>query len=305
MSEICLIDKTEHKSIVSLCRHLKKLGVKNKDYYDKYLKHGNIGICPNCGSETEFAKFSYRKFCNIQCSTTHNSQLPKQTMSEEVRNKISMSWKNRNDDWLIKTKNTIKEKYGMSYTEFKRMQFNKRLNDMSYEEKLDFYDKAVANQSFTKSVKYKSYMLGKEEILVQGYEPYVLDILQDFYSPIEIKVKRSKCNMVYYIGVDGKQHRYFPDIILPENVLIEVKSPYTLMNNLENTLLKMKASYEHGYKPILVVWELNSERMEMCKKSLIETISSQAWNCTGRFNDYPFIGVGYKQTVSEVLGIQM
>lgn len=70
-------------------------------------------------------------------------------------------------------------------------------------------------------------------------------------------------------------------------------------------MLKMKYSYDQGYKPILVIWEKSLEKVEMCKKSLIETISSQAWNCPGRFRDYPFIGVGHKQTVFEVLGIQI
>lgn len=42
---------------------------------------------------------------------------------------------------------------------------------------------------------------------------------------------------------------------------------------------------------------------EMCEKDLIETISSQALlSHEGRFNDYPFIGVGNKSMISEVLG---
>jgi hypothetical protein len=42
---------------------------------------------------------------------------------------------------------------------------------------------------------------------------------------------------------------------------------------------------------------------EMCKNSLIETISSQDLAQQVRFNDYPFIGVGYKQMITEVLGV--
>ena len=110
---------------------------------------------------------------------------------------------------------------------------------------------------------------------------------------------------IRYLDEKNSQRRYFPDIYLPENVIVEVKCPYTLLNNLENTLIKMKCSFDQGYKPILVVWEKKLDKVEMCKKSLIETISSQAWNCPGRFRDYPFIGVGHKQTMLEVLGIHL
>lgn len=303
MTEVCLIDNTEHKSIISLCRYLKKLGIANKDYYDAYLKSDGDGICPSCGMETKFIKFSYYKFCCNKCASAYNNS-GKYERTDETRRKISDSWSTRDSMWLEKRKETILERYGLTYIEFCSSQLIKRYDKISDDERIQFFDNIVSNQGFTKSIKYKSYMLGDKEVLVQGYEPYVLDILQEFYPPESIIVKRSKETMVRYIDENGKPRRYFPDIFLPDNVIIEVKSIYTLETNLENTLLKMKASYDMGYNPILVVWETKGERMEMCKKSLIETISSQAWNCTGRFNDYPFIGVGHKQTMLEVLGVQ-
>ena len=65
----------------------------------------------------------------------------------------------------------------------------------------------------------------------------------------------------------------------------------------------MEASKNAGYIPFLVVWE--PKESEMCKNSLIETISSQDLSQKVRFNDYPFIGVGYKQMITEVLGIHL
>jgi hypothetical protein len=305
MTEICKIDGTEHKSFISLTRYIKKLGIVYKDYHDSYLKVDGEGVCPNCGNTTPFIKGRYRKFCNFSCSSYYIGKHHTPTHTEESKRKLSDSWKDRDPSWLLKRRKTIEEKYDMSYTDFKRKLWYDRFDNMSPEEIQNFHDKSVLNQGRAKSRKFKEYVLGENVVLIQGYENYVLDVICEFYSPNEIFVGRCKHKMVRYFDVDGTRRRYFPDIYLPDNVIIEVKCPYTLKNNLETTLLKMKYAYEQGYKPILVVWEKKIDIVEMCKKSLIETISSQAWNCPGRFRDYPYIGVGHKQTMLEVLGIQI
>jgi hypothetical protein len=305
MSEICLIDGTNHKSLISLRRYVKRFGMSPKDYYDTYVEPGVNHICPLCGMDTPFVKGKYRRFCDIKCSSYYNGKNYKPTFNEISKKKISDSWKNRDPDWIIKRRETIEKKYGVTYTEYKSNQWNVRLSNMTEKERVEFYDKAVSSQGFSKSRKFKEYQLGENTILVQGYEPCVLDILKTLYLPNDIIVGRNKNTMVRYIDSENKNRRYFPDIFLPDNVIIEVKSIYTLMNNLEETLIKMDASYKQGYKPILVVWEVKLDKVNDCKESLIEIISSRAWNTPGRFNDYPFIGVGHKQTMLEALGIQI
>ena len=305
MTEICKIDNTEHKSFISLTRYIKKLGINFKDYYDEHLKSGTDGICPNCGKEPPFVKGKYYKFCNVECSSVYIGKNSKPNCTEDSKRNLSESLINRDNSWLDKRRKTIEEKYEMDYIDFKRKQWNERFERMAEEEIQSFYDKCVISQGRAKSKKFKTYFLGEREVLVQGYEPYVLDIIKDFYSIEQIFVGRTKEKMIRYLDEKNSQRRYFPDIYLPENVIVEVKCPYTLLNNLENTLIKMKCSFDQGYKPILVVWEKKLDKVEMCKKSLIETISSQAWNCPGRFRDYPFIGVGHKQTMLEVLGIHL
>lgn len=50
--------------------HLVSHKISAKDYYDKYLKQTDEGICPICGKETPFIKISkgYQKFCSVSCS---------------------------------------------------------------------------------------------------------------------------------------------------------------------------------------------------------------------------------------------
>lgn len=65
--------------------HLKCLhNMTTKEYYDKYLKEEDEGICPICGKPTNFKglhKGGYFKFCSTTCSALYTQN------REEVRNK--------------------------------------------------------------------------------------------------------------------------------------------------------------------------------------------------------------------------
>lgn len=68
---ICEICKEELKNFIALGLHLKhKHNTNAKEYYDKYLKKENEGICPVCGKETSFQgiRLGYLKFCSSKCS---------------------------------------------------------------------------------------------------------------------------------------------------------------------------------------------------------------------------------------------
>lgn len=55
--------------------HTRKHNISHKDYYDKYLKLSNEGICPVCGKETNFLSI-WKGYCE-HCSTTCSSLDPK------------------------------------------------------------------------------------------------------------------------------------------------------------------------------------------------------------------------------------
>ena len=48
-----------------------------KDYYDKYLKQPNDGICVVCGKPTVWNRTDYRKTCSIQCASKNPARQEK------------------------------------------------------------------------------------------------------------------------------------------------------------------------------------------------------------------------------------
>jgi hypothetical protein len=261
------------------------------------------GFCLNCGKETYFDKSKYRRFCDVGCSSKFNGRLlVGRKVPEETRQKLSSSNKKRDPSWLDKRRKTVEERYGMTYEEHKRAIWNKRFSLMSSDQIKEHYDKTVLAQGTGRArYKFKEYLLNGDVVNVQGYEHFVLDALKKILREEQIYVGRSKEKMFRYVAEDGKERRYFPDIFIDElRLVIEVKSPYTLTTEGLNIVHKMSSARKAGWNTILCIWE--PKQMEMCEKDLIETISSQAWSDTGRFNDYPFIGVGYKQAITEVLG---
>jgi hypothetical protein len=85
---------------------------------------------------------------------------------------------------------------------------------------------------------------------IQGYEHYALDLLLE--SGIEEKDIVVDCEEIPVVGYEenDKFHRYFPDILVranpekgrPKDKIIEVKSIYTYLSQLETNLLKFKAT---------------------------------------------------------------
>lgn len=288
---------------MGIVRIIKKFGHPIQEYYDTHYRKPNEGICGACGSRTKFTKFSYQKFCNVKCAAQVNNNLKKMrdNRSEEelkLLNKRMVDTRKArysNESMQAKRIATVEQKYGMSYREFKSKLWIKRFNEMDADQLSAYYDKATKSRN---CYKYKYYELNGNIVRVQGYEPLVLDVLRKLFD--EDKILVDDGIKIPYIDQYGKKRRYYPDIVIGD-YLFEVKSKYTFGLHLSNTLLKMSAAQEHGYIPFIVLWDIKNS--EMCEKDLIETISSQALlSHEGRFNDYPFIGVGNKSMISEVLG---
>lgn len=63
-----------------------------------------------------------------------------------------------------------------------------------------------------------------------------------------VKFDKTEIPRIKYTGIDGKNHRYYPDIFIPkENLIIEVKSDFTFRYNQETNLLKEAATKNAGY----------------------------------------------------------
>jgi len=131
--EECKICNREFKNRRGLLQHLRYShnNLNKKDYYDKYLKLDNEGLCPVCGKETNFNyyKFGYFIHCSINCISKNpktlekivNSKIEKfgvsnNTQLDYYKKLNSEIWKNKSKEELDcivqKSKNTCLEKYG-------------------------------------------------------------------------------------------------------------------------------------------------------------------------------------------------
>lgn len=102
----------------------------------------------------------------------------------------------------------------------------------------------------------EKYFLGKSGkiVKIQGYENKALDELLTIYKEDEIVIEKSKIPKISYIKDDNK-HYYFPDIYIPkENLIIEVKSEWVMLQNFYINMLKFQAVKSAGYKFTLKVF---------------------------------------------------
>ena len=109
---------------------------------------------------------------------------------------------------------------------------------------------------FTNDYKWKEYTTISGTILkYQGYENFLYDEIFKEYTEEEILTSRKDMPSIWYIGLDNKSHRYFPDLFIPKtNTIYEVKSEYTLNLEYETNMLKFKAVKDAGYNFILRVY---------------------------------------------------
>ena len=109
-----------------------------------------------------------------------------------------------------------------------------------------------------KTLKYrwKEYIMPSgKSIKVQGYEPQALDFLLTKYTEDEIISSRKEIPKIWYFTDNGNSHRYYPDFYIPkENLIIEVKSTYTVKCDIEKNLLKKEATINSGYEYQLLIF---------------------------------------------------
>jgi len=109
----CEICEREFENYRGLSSHIKRKHIINsKEYYNKYLKKENEGICPECGKETNFYRisFGYRKFCSEKCAQNSNETRKKfEETCLKTYGEISPS---KNKKVREKTEDTNIKKYG-------------------------------------------------------------------------------------------------------------------------------------------------------------------------------------------------
>jgi len=86
-----------------------------QEYYDKFLKKENEGICESCGQPTEFIKFSqgYRRFCSTKCST--NAKSTRDKARETYYEKTGFNHNMENPQHIENRRKSNLEKYGVEW----------------------------------------------------------------------------------------------------------------------------------------------------------------------------------------------
>jgi len=80
----CEICDREFKDIPSLSIHIRSHKISSKDYYDKYFKKENEGIC-YCGKQTNYKNMNvgYHEYCSVKCLSNDNKV--KEKIKEQVK----------------------------------------------------------------------------------------------------------------------------------------------------------------------------------------------------------------------------
>ena len=137
----------------------------------------------------------------------------------------------------------------------------------------------LQNNLFTSNTWHNYQLPSGKWIKVQGYERYALDdFLLEEYNEDEILYKCSDIPKIWYKGKDEKWHRYYPDFYIPkDNLIIEVKSTFTFLNNLKVNQLKRKATKENGFHFRFIIYDtiLKNKRILVHEKSLIDEYNLQ------------------------------
>lgn len=149
--------------------------------------------------------------------------------------------------WALKGIETCKERYGDNYKQI-LVEKNKKANLLKYGVEHTTQVPYIAQKIFENSKKYRTYLTPSgKEIKLQGYEPYIYNQLLDYFSEEEIISDRDKIPNIKYI-YDNKKKIYYPDFYIPkENLIIEVKSTYTVTLSKEKQILKYEAVKRGGY----------------------------------------------------------
>jgi len=144
----CEICEKEYNSFKSLLSHIKMHKISSKEYYDKYLKKENEGICIECGKETVFNRINkgYNIYCSCKCSA--NSNETKMKKEETCLEKYGCENVFQNEEVKDKIKKDNLEKYGVEY-----LLQNKEIKEKQEQTCLKNY--GVKNPSQNKEIKEK------------------------------------------------------------------------------------------------------------------------------------------------------
>ena len=172
-------------------------------------------------------------------------------IKESNLKKYGVEHLSQHPEFMLKLKKENVEKYGYAFP-FQSDKIQEKIKESNLE-KYGVVSSMQTTAVFVKSAqaafRKKEYMWKTGEIsYIQGFEPIVLKELEDMgYSYDEIKTCQNDMPEVWYF-FKGRRRRYYPDFFIPtENIIIEVKSHWTLDIDFEKNQAKFDAVKKLGY----------------------------------------------------------
>jgi hypothetical protein len=104
--------------------------------------------------------------------------------------------------------------------------------------------------------KRKEYKLSTGEVIhLQGYEPFGFDYLKAKYQENQILYRKKDMPELWYCWQE-KTHRYYCDFfVADDNLVVEIKSLFTLSRDLDIVKQKILSAHTKGYTVLLLVFD--------------------------------------------------
>lgn len=209
------------KGLVTHIRH--SHNKKYKEYFDKWIKDDDGGVCKICGKEAIFSNIDYGY--RSGCCKEHMNKWNQIQIKKAVQDKYGVDNIFQCEETKDKMKETYNKRYGVDYN-------HQYINIMKKSLQTGFKIKQFRNT----------------DIWFQG--SYELDFLEKFYDKYSDIQQGPSINYLF----KNKKCVYHPDFFIPSlNLIVEIKSTY--YNNMHKEIVdtKKKATISNGFNYCMIL----------------------------------------------------
>jgi len=260
---------------LNLDRYGKEYYSQTKEFKDKIVNTSMEKYGVDHPSKSKEVKNKLKELNLKKYGVDHQFKAPeiREKISSTIKERYGKNWYTETDGFKEKYRNSSLLKYG---TEFPNQNITvkekikstciEKYGSTSYinseEHKKNMLD--AWGIEFPFHGNYKNYKLPSGRIIkIQGYENYALDLLLSQYAEKDIlivdkEIREGVGKIEYFDKYKNKNRQYLCDIyLIPLNKVIEVKSEFTLMRNLEINLIKRESCISRGLD--YEFWVFNSK----------------------------------------------
>ena len=270
----CLNGKT-YNSLGGLRNGIRPYFATVKEFYDTYYKTPDEGICVVCGKEANFINVvrGYSRVCSDVChckDPLHRKKVssrfennPEKLEAALLKMKQTNAAKPQEmKDQVSKARMaTLYSRYGKDYMSKKAL---RQWAKLTPEQRSEIGQRTLKtkikngnlNCNGMSSYKKKYFTLDNKTFCYQGFERYVIECLVSKFgfSVDDIFVGRDVPRIKYSGNKSGV---YYPDIFVKSlNLIIEVKSEFTLFGTNENMFIrncnKQQSIIDSGYNAVII-----------------------------------------------------